>query len=173
VVKFAELVTLPRTQGGLLDRQAVERLLPHVPDDVLTQVVIDHGTKPEFQRQYADLDFDAIRWELRYFTASKLVTASTYEQFAEWVDTVSRRTHAVRNYDWNSIDVRNEVVENWRVNHTWLRPPVFLEADLLGRDPGVHLMEGHTRLGILRGLVAGGIIRPSSLHMAWLGVAYI
>jgi hypothetical protein len=50
-----------------------------------------------------------------------------------------------------------------------MRPPVFLEGHLVGRGPGLHLVEGHTRIGLLAGLVDAGILGPDSVHCAWVG----
>ncbi len=44
-----------------------------------------------------------------------------------------------------------------------------LRGDLAGSDQPIHLVEGHTRYGALRGLVEAGVVGEDSLHEVWIG----
>jgi hypothetical protein len=166
---YGELLMLPRNAANILDENLAAQRLPQLPTDVLQQIVIEHGANEEFQEQYGQLDLSAIEWRLVGVAASELTSASTYRHFSRWVDDVASRARRVSHGYWNDIDTRTEVVEHWRLHHTWLRPPVVIEGRLLGKSASLHLMEGHTRLGILRGLLQQRVISPESVHQAWLG----
>ena len=142
-----------------------------VPEPVLEQVCSDHGRNCEFQSQYGALDLGSLRWSLENRAASELKEATVYEGFQRWAESVEARVQSFKfkSSGWACIDVRREIVAHWETYHTWLRPPVFIDAEVLGRGPGLHLMGGHTRLGILRGLVNHGVIPLGSHHAAWIG----
>jgi hypothetical protein len=46
---------------------------------------------------------------------------------------------------------------------------VALRGDLIRSDRRIHLVEGHTRYGALRGLVETGVVSEDSLHAIWIG----
>lgn len=48
------------------------------------------------------------------------------------------------------VDVRKKVVEHWQINQTWLRPPIFFGEHVMGNAGSLRLVEGHTRVGLLR-----------------------
>ena len=65
------------------------------------------------------------------------------------------------------IDPRDAVVSHWKKHSTWVAPPVFLQ-NVVNLGP-LRLIEGHTRLGTLRGTLEHGVISAESLHSAWVG----
>jgi hypothetical protein len=55
-----------------------------------------------------------------------------------------------------------------------MTPPVFLnhnvEIKLLpSPKKELHLVEGHTRLGMLKGLIEKGLLSENSIHKVWVG----
>jgi hypothetical protein len=50
-----------------------------------------------------------------------------------------------------------------------MRSPVLIKGALVGRSSKLHLVEGHTRLGTLLGLLSAGVIAPESRHLVWVG----
>jgi transcriptional regulator GlxA family with amidase domain len=56
---------------------------------------------------------------------------------------------------------------DWKKHSTWVAPSVFLQN--VGNLGPLHLVEGHTRLGTLRGTLEHGLISAESLHSAWVG----
>jgi hypothetical protein len=57
----------------------------------------------------------------------------------------------------------------WYVLGTWLVPPVLLSRALLvPPTAGLQVVEGRTRLGILRGRLANGL-HVASQHEVWIG----
>jgi hypothetical protein len=75
----------------------------------------------------------------------------------------------LREKGWSCIDVRTEVVAHWQEHRTWLSPPVFLDGTLVGSENPYRLVEGHTRVAILKGLLEHGLIEPDSTHRIWYG----
>ena len=169
-MKFADLLLLPRTATGRIDQQAARDALPDVPYDVLEQVIVDHGANDDFQRQYGHLELETIVWELRRIEASVLIAATVFNDFAPWFESVTRRTGRALTAGWRCIDTREAVVEHWREHLTWIRAPVFLQGGPDGSAATLHLVEGHTRLAVLRGLVDLQVVKPESAHEAWIGL---
>jgi hypothetical protein len=67
------------------------------------------------------------------------------------------------------IDLRPEVAEHWRKNGTWLEPPFFLDRALLKPNSnGLHLIEGHTRVGTLLGAMKYQFVKVAKLHTIFL-----
>src|ERR1035438_8105247 len=50
-----------------------------------------------------------------------------------------------------------------------MRSPIMMRGELVGSAASLHLVEGHTRTGALRGLVESGVLPPSSAHQVWVG----
>lgn len=165
---YADIARLPRDDTGLPNRAAFLKLDLPGPADIVEQFYFDHGAKEEFQEQYSNLNLLYLDWEELLLPATDLCAASVYPDFEDWVDScASRAIHALEE-DWLEFDSRLAVRQQWRVQRTWLQSPVFLDAALLGRS-GLHLAEGHTRLGVLRGMVSLGLVASGSLHKAWVG----
>lgn len=171
-MRFSDILALPYDRNtGKPDFEAVSRVLPDVPAEVLTQFFGDHGRNPDFQSQYADLDLGEVVWTKVRIPAFELIAASKYERFVPWFNSVVKRFTAFPEKGWLAIDRRRTVVEKWERNGTWAFPPVFLSGGLVGRGAKLHLVEGHTRLGTLAGAVNAGLVSPGSLHEIWHGTA--
>lgn len=64
---------------------------------------------------------------------------------------------------------RKDVVEAWKQDGTWLVPPLLISLDLLEpKTEGWQLIEGRTRVGVLRGRVAQGLY-VATHHDIWAG----
>ncbi len=168
-MRFSDLLNLPYDSGGNIELAALSDALPHTPSGILEQLYSAHGRKSEFQDQYASLDLDGIRWIEGDLEASSIIAASVYPEFRPWFDSVSCRVNEMYEKGWNSIDVRPAVRESWEKNRTWLQAPILISGDLVGSDSKFHLVEGHTRVGLLKGLVAHGTVTPDSVHRVWVG----
>ncbi|MFC3480180.1 hypothetical protein ACFOLD_06105 [Kocuria carniphila] len=72
------------------------------------------------------------------------------------------------------ISVRNQgqhlgVGLAWEVHGTWKRWPIVIDQALLHpASSGVQLVEGRTRVGILRGRQRQGKL-VANMHLAWVG----
>jgi hypothetical protein len=172
MISLADLDHLPRPGSGVpIERcrdlfwgSAIVAAL-NWPKEVVDQFLFDHGTNEGFRRQYGDLDLSALRWKLEMLSASELASAGVYFGFADWLHNVEADPH-------EHIGRRPERRAAWAESGSWRVPPILLDRSLLERGGhGFHLVEGHTRVGTLRGLLALGDLEPGSVHRAWVGTA--
>jgi hypothetical protein len=167
VLRLSDLVLLPRPGAPGADLRSFEaecqRLGLNWPAPVVGQFLYDHGAKDEFLEQYDHLDLLALRWELRELPAGVLVGCTVFEEFADQViETAAMPHHKIAQY--------REAYGPDLWSGSWRLPPVFLEGHL--RNPPherLHLVEGHTRLGILTGLLASDEVPSNSLHKIFVG----
>lgn len=168
-MKFRDLLRLPVNEAGIIDAATLSRLLPDTPLDVIEQVYADHGRKHDFQAQYGALDLEALMWTKVARPASALIECGHFAEFSPWMHMVEQKVADFHTKGWTCVDVRRKVVEHWQTNQTWLRPPIFFDEHVMGNAGSLRLVEGHTRVGLLRGLVKAGLIGPSSMHVVWFG----
>jgi hypothetical protein len=134
------------------------------PDAVVEQFLFDHGRNSEFLIEYGHIELQDLAWELIGVAAEDFMTVTVCAEFRDWVDSCERHFQF-------RIDQRvSEERDSWREDGTWIVPPVLVDGSLVTpRSSTLRLIEGHTRLGILRGLLAAGIADPSHTHQAWVG----
>lgn len=169
-MRFADLLHQPYNKNTeIIDLVAIKRALPDTPDQVARQVYADHGRKSTFQSFYAQLEIDQIAWTQVSLSARELVAAAMNPNFKQWFASVSARSSFFVEKGWRCIDVRQEVQEHWEGFGTWLVEPVLLDGQLVRSSSKLHLVEGHTRVGLLKGLTEQSIIEAESMHKVWLG----
>jgi hypothetical protein len=169
LVQLRELMRFRRTDAGNVPMEILRQLQLPMPDDVLEQFVCDHGTKPEFQTQYGHLDLHALGWRLIVIPARKILACSVYDLFADHVAIIANRVRRVAGDCWSDACLPLGAAEHWQNHNTWMRPPVLITGALVKSNSHIHLIEGHTRIGALRGLVESGVLSDSSNHQVWLG----
>lgn len=131
------------------------------PSPVIERFLFDHGTKSQFQEQYGDLDLVMLRWQFRSLLAGELVDCTYDEDLGGRVQSVSARPH------WTLKEYRIHRGVTWQ--GTWSVPPILIEGALRNPlQPELHLVEGHTRLGVLIGLVGMGEVALDSAHFAYV-----
>jgi hypothetical protein len=134
------------------------------PTPVIEQFLFDHGAKEEFLSQYGHLELETLRWDLSDLAASEFLRLSVFEGFKPWLES-SAGDYAFR-ISQRPIDQQ----QAWAKSQTWLVPPVLIDGTiLLPARPGLHLLEGHTRVGILRGRLRAGVANPDQTHQAFVG----
>jgi hypothetical protein len=169
-MKFRDLLTVRHNSDtGVIDAIELARLLPNTPQEVREQFYVDHGRNELFQAQYAELEISSLRWSKVGLFASEIAKCSYYERFANWYESVGQRATQFNTQGWSCIDSRKPVVEHWKTHKTWQLSPVFLQGDIAGSLYSLRLVEGHTRVGLLRGLASSGVIESNSIHEVWLG----
>ena len=169
-MRFADLRLLAR-------EPKVDRVRPDVltaislpmPDDVLEQFVYDHGLKGAFQKQYGHLDLDLLHWSLEHLAGSEIVKASVYAGFDRHEQVRQQVAAAATSSEWDAPCLPGGAAAGWKREGTWSRPPVFLVGALVGSDSELHLVEGHTRLGALMGLLDIERLPPEAGHAVWVG----
>ena len=154
---------------GIIYADPIRDYLPETPLEVIEQVYCHHGRKDEFQSQYGELNLSAIDWTSIALPASEIIEATIYEGFMRWFRNVESRTSEFSARGWQCIDTRADVIAHWSRYQTWMRPPVLIQGlppEVTGR---LHVMEGHTRVGLLKGLIKEGVLSPLSTHEVFVG----
>ena len=169
-MKFSGLLDLPHDENTrIIDLRTLRIRFPKIPEDVLRQLLSDHGRNDEFQSAYCDIDIDRVNWRREEFTAEQIINASMNPRFRQWFESVSARAQNYQSQGWKATDSRQKVREHWAEHQTWMVPPVLFSGSLVKSAEEFHLVEGHTRVGLLFGLVKHGFIESSSSHAVWLG----
>lgn len=169
-MKFHQLIGLPFDSGtDIIDLDAITALLPNTPFEVAKQLYSFHGRKDEFQKAYGRLNISDFQWKMVTLPAFELCAASTIPPFRKWFESVGKRSDKFVESGWSCIDSRIEIVEYWEKHATWMRPPIFLNGHLVAYSSDLHLVEGHTRVGLLAGLIKRGILSHDSTHRIFLG----
>lgn len=167
-----ELLRFRRTNADVVPMDVLRSLGLSMPDDVLAQFVFDHGTKDHFQHQYGHLDLNAVRWKEFTLPASEILLCSVYPRFASWVECVADRTRVVPTKGWDGLCLPPTAADHWQQHGTWMRSPVMIRGRLIDLDRPLHLVEGHTRIGALRGLVEASVLPATSMHQVWIGEGF-
>lgn len=130
------------------------------PEPVIHQLLLEHGQRQHIESQYGHLHLPSLIWTLESHSASHLASAS-HELTKTRVQTVAA--------DPEKFIALYESKGHVIWNGTWQPKPFFIDQSLLQPDlQGLHLMEGHTRLGLLRGLLDAGSVEPDSMHGCWV-----
>ncbi|MGW3192731.1 hypothetical protein ACWDBT_33385 [Streptomyces ardesiacus] len=155
-----------RDNGGLsYDRFRADPALAslHWPDDVLEQFLFDHGDNAAFVHDYGGIDLREVRWQLETLPAADFNEMPTGASDAGCIE-----SYAKNPVYW--VELRpHKVGQHWEAHGTWLRPPILLARRLLDpMDTGLQVLEGRTRVGVLRGRLREGL-HVASHHQAWVG----
>jgi hypothetical protein len=171
-MKFKNLLELPFDSfTNSIDVSSILDIMPSTPIYIAEEFYRPFGRQDIHQSEYGFLDIAKIKWSKRYLTADVINSSSILKDFSPWVNTVSERVQNFSNKGWECIDTRQDVIDYWQNNKTWLKAPLFLERKLLNNknNDGIHLLEGHTRIGILKGCLKHLLISSDSIHEVWIG----
>jgi len=168
MLRLSDLATLPRPGSGREDRGSFDDECQRRglvwPPSVIGQFLFDHGNNPDFIAQYDHLDLSRIVWETRRLPAKVLAVSTFYEDFGE-------RVHSVASHPQWTLE---QYYEGHGVvfGDTWKVPPLLIQGRLR-RPPQsqLHLLEGHTRLGVLIGLLRLQLVGADSMHNAYVAEA--
>lgn len=155
---LASFLDDPRTHG-----------LRHWPKDVIEQWPYDHAGRVEFQADYGHIDLTTIAWAVEAISLEDLLAMPTGASEADLIDYFARDPEhwvALRDKGCH-VGVR----EMWEVHGTWKRWPILLDRSLISPgETGLQVVEGRTRVGVLRGRVQRGLC-VADHHLAWVGRA--
>lgn len=174
-VYLADLVEPARTareeNSGLhsfLYHPVAEGLL-HWPRDVVDQWPYAHAGHVAFLTDYGHIDLASLTWSVGTISCAELSTMPTGASEHDLVESFAKDPE-----HW--VNVRNAgchvgVRQMWDVHGTWKRWPVLIDRSIVSpAQTGLQLVEGRTRVGVLRGRVRLGLhVAPS--HLAWVGRA--
>lgn len=135
------------------------------PDDVLEQFLFDHGENGAFVRDYGGIDLHKITWRLETIPAADFKEMPTGASDAGCIEYFAKNPAY-----W--VEIRPAAVgRHWEEHGTWMRPPILIDRQLLAlSDSGLQVLEGRTRIGVLRGRLRDGL-HVASHHQAWVGHA--
>lgn len=155
------------------DDDAFERfqLLPDIaalnwPPEVVRQWLWDHGDNDSFLRDYASLDLSLITWTLENVPVDHFLIMETGSSDGDCIE-----EYALDHHYWMALKSRAKpaVRSAWEEEGTWLVPPIALERRLLEpSDTELQLVEGRTRVGVLRGRYRTGL-HVAGAHRTWVG----
>ena len=123
---------------------------------------------PVIQELYGDLNIDQIEWKLIELPTKNFLTIgdnATYPDFLHEVveDFTTRK---------GDVFMDDEIKAHWCNFGTWCEPPFFIDRALLkSNTTGLHLMEGHTRVGTLLGAVKYNFVKLANTHKIYYAQA--
>lgn len=135
------------------------------PDDVVEQFLYDHTG--HFIPDYGHVDLCLIEWTEEVLALERFLyipTGAFDDDVLEY--NAAHHEHLVAN---RNAGVHVGVRESWEQRGTWKRSPLLIERQLV--DPtatGLQVLEGRTRVGVLRGRRADGLFVAEE-HLAWVG----
>ncbi|GAB2191088.1 hypothetical protein [Sessilibacter sp. MAH2] len=143
----------------------------NAPDSVVKQFYIDHSDKDEFISMYGHIDLTKILWSLIEVHVDEIISISTEATFPDYMNEVSEDASYFSQIGEKVISSRLEIREHWKMHGTWRVPPVFISRELLNPPSikGLHLVEGHTRVGCLKGLSKYKVIDVKKYHKVYFG----
>jgi len=167
-VTLEDLVDIPRpgwenagTFEAFLNRPIVRSL--GWPDEVVNEWLWSHGRHPPFLQDYRTVDLQQVSWSLVTVPSAEFVLMPTGPNEAALLDDIARQHE-------HYIEIRgDEVARAWEEHGTWLDAPLLIDRALLHPPAeGLQVVEGRTRVGVLRGRVAAGLY-VADTHQAWVG----
>ena len=141
----------------------------NAPDSVIKQFYLDHHDKDSFIEFYGHIDLHTIKWTLIEVSTENILAiddAATYPDFIKDVSIDIKYCNKI-----SDIDVRADVVHHWKNYATWKTPPIFLDGTKLKKPTKkLHLVEGHTRVGNLKGIFSKKLFKLADFHKIYYGI---
>jgi hypothetical protein len=137
------------------------------PDDVVEQFLYDHGNNGHFLCDYGDIELAHIKWDVEMIPVDEFIEMPTGPADGECIE-----EYAANPDHWVRVRARGPhvgVAQCWETHGTWKRWPILIDRKLL--DPfkdGLQVVEGRTRVGVLRGFHRQGTF-VAERHLAWVG----
>lgn len=136
------------------------------PDDVVEQFLDDRGDNPAFLQDYRDVDLSGVVWGAEATTAEEL-----RQMPAGASDNGCIEAYAANPDHWVWIrhaGIHEDVAQRWATLGTWKRPPILIDRRLLAPShSGLQVVEGRTRVGVLRGRLRQGSL-VARQYQTWL-----
>lgn len=150
--------------------EVLQLALPNTPIDVINDFLIDHHGNSDFLDQYSNLNLSLLKWDRAYLTGEELAYVSYFPKFSTYFNNCKKKAVDFQLKGWRCIGQPENVVQHWKEFKTWEASPILIDASLVSvQSSKLHLVEGHTRLATLIGLIAQGLISPSDKHTCWIG----
>lgn len=166
---FEQEATRCREQGGGLSEFL---RLPDVvrlqwPTDVVEHWLYDHAGNQSFKIDYGHVDLTQIDWHVEALSGKVLLDMPTGPSDGDLLEEIAQNPE-----HWISVrchGVHLGVAQMWDVHGTWKRWPLVLDRSVLSpNSQGLQLVEGRTRLGVMRGRRRQGNF-VAERHLVWIG----
>lgn len=154
--------------GGFLAFRSERRVRElEWPSDVLEQWLYDHFDHDPFLEDYGRVNLSLLSWNLEKISAKDLAQMPTGASERSYIDEYAEDpNHWIGNHN---LGVHVGVSQMWDVHGTWKRWPILIDRSLLSStEVGLQVVEGRTRVGILKGRLQQGDF-VSDQHLAWVG----
>lgn len=133
------------------------------PEDVTEQLLYDFAGWGKFQTDYGHLDLDTITWHDELIDAAAFLLMLTGPSDGDLID-----QNAALADHWVETRRHVGVPQHWESHGTWFRRPILIDRSVLyAGEMGLQVIEGRTRVGILRGFIRQGRT-VASVHAAWV-----
>jgi len=142
----------------------------NAPDSVIKQFYLDLSNKSDFLEFYGNINLNSIKWALVDVPTKDLLDIGDAATCPDYLVEISRNAALYNELGDDAIDSRKDVAEYWKVYGTWKTPPIFLDGTKLKKPTKkLHLVEGHTRLGCLKGVYTERLIELADFHQIYYG----
>lgn len=139
------------------------------PDDVAEQWLYDHAGNSSFLEDYGSVNLTRIRWDVETIPHEAFLTMPTGPSDGDYIEEIA--ANPIHYISVRCHGTHVGVQQCWEIHGTWKRWPILIDSMLL--DPpiaGLQVIEGRTRVGVLRGLLRLG--HPvARQHLTWVGRA--
>ncbi|STF91161.1 Uncharacterised protein [Escherichia coli] len=139
------------------------------PTPVIQEIYYGLAGYDRFQELYGDLNIDQIEWKLielptkNFLKLSGIMLLTLIFCMRSFEDFTTRK---------GDVFMDDEIKAHWCNFGTWCEPPFFIDRALLkSNTTGLHLMEGHTRVGTLLGAVKYNFVKLANTHKIYYAQA--
>ncbi|WP_281559510.1 hypothetical protein [Thalassomonas sp. RHCl1] len=141
------------------------------PPSVIEQFYIDHSDDERFQRLYSHIDLTMIKWSLINVETKHFLELTNEATCSEYMNEVAEDASNFEHIGEDVISCIDNIRKHWKKNGSWVTPPVFINGNILQKpnDAVYHLVEGHTRVGCLKGLAKYKVIDIADTHEIYYG----
>ncbi|EAA2924725.1 hypothetical protein KAO04_003888, partial [Salmonella enterica subsp. enterica serovar Enteritidis] len=113
------------------------------------------------------LNLKSLKWDLVRLKTAEFTKFGRNATYPDYMLEISEDFNACGSKF--CIDAREEVANHWLKFGTWAEPPMFIERSLIiPGESGLHLMEGHTRLGTLLGAIKYKFVQLADTHELYI-----
>ncbi|EAW0638146.1 hypothetical protein LZ55_21025 [Salmonella enterica] len=137
------------------------------PEQIFKQIYCGLSNNSEFQTLYGHLNLKSLKWDLVKLKTAEFTKFGRNATYPDYMLEISEDFNACGSKF--CIDAREEVANHWLKFGTWAEPPMFIERSLIiPGESGLHLMEGHTRLGTLLGAIKYKFVQLADTHELYI-----
>ena len=147
-----------------------ERYSVDAPDSVIEQFYLDHNNDDMFKSLYGDLDILKLKWSLIDVETERFLQIDKAASYPDFLEETSEDASHFDERGEKAIAHINEDLEYWKTYGSWSVPPIFINGHMLSNPTtDFHLVEGHIRVGSLRGINKYKLLKITKMHKVYFG----